>query len=337
MPDFIESFAIYTWLDQLNTEQIILIVMVPFFLLGFATEWLVYRYKSGNWGAQAKGPFHLKETFINLMLGAGYYLASGLASFLYLAALIVWLWDYRIFDIPINAFTIAAGFIVQEFFYYLYHFTAHKVRWFWAQHVSHHTGTVMNMTTAARQSILVGVVGTWLFFVPAILIGFSPEIIFGSLAINLAYQWFVHTDAIPKLHPIIEWLMNTPSNHRVHHARNEGYIDKNFGGVLMIFDHLFGTYAPELESKKPEYGIIKQIKSHNWWVLNMHEFIDMLRDTMAPGPIKLRIQHLWRNPNWNRPGHNSIHTWEVEQAEARQGLISESSNPSTAARSDAGA
>ena len=169
----------------------------------------------------------------------------------------------------------------------------------------------MNMSTAARQSILNGIVGTWMFYVPAVLIGFSPELMLGLLGANLAFQWFVHTEAIPKLHPWIEWWINTPSNHRVHHGRNLQYVDKNYGGVIMLYDHLFGTYEPEQE--KVEYGTPRQIKSHNWLVLNLHEFVDMLRDVMAPGPLAQRLKHLWKPPTWQREGHEPIHTWTVER------------------------
>ncbi|MHC4894622.1 MAG: sterol desaturase family protein, partial [Planctomycetota bacterium] len=174
-----------------------------------------------------------------------------------------------------------------------------------------HTGEVMNLSTAARQSVLNHVVGIWIFHVPPVLLGFTPDLILGLLGANLAFQWFVHTESVPKLHPWIEWFFNTPSNHRVHHGRNARYIDKNYGGVIMVFDHLFGTYEPETE--QVVYGIPRQIKSHRFWVLNLHEFVDMWRDVFAPGPWMLRLQHFWRAPGWERPGHEPIHTWTVER------------------------
>ena len=292
-------------------SELILILMLPLFVSAFLLEWIHVRYRSGNWNIARNQTFWLREVAANYALGFGFYISSALMNVSYLLALWALLWEHRLFTIPVNVFTVIAAFFVQELCYYWYHRTAHRVRWFWAQHVSHHTGEIMNMSTAARQSILNGIIGTWIFFVPAVLLGFSPDLILGLLAANLAYQWFVHTESIGKFHPAIEWLFNTPSNHRVHHGRNTQYIDKNYGGVVMLFDHLFGTYEPEQE--KVLYGTPQQIKSHNWFVLNLHELVDMMRDVMAPGPVLERLKHLWKPPGWVREGHEPIHTWTVER------------------------
>ena len=292
-------------------NEMILIPMIPVFVSGFLFEWLYSYRKTGDAGLGQGKPFWLREVLANFSLGAGYYVSGALMNLLFVAALFSVVWEHRLFTIPLNLATVILAFFAQEFCYYWYHRSAHRIRWFWTQHVSHHTGEIMNMSTAARQSILNGIVGTWMFYVPAVLIGFSPELMLGLLGANLAFQWFVHTEAIPKLHPWIEWWINTPSNHRVHHGRNLQYVDKNYGGVIMLYDHLFGTYEPEHE--KVEYGTPRQIKSHNWLVLNLHEFVDMLRDVMAPGPLAQRLKHLWKPPTWQREGHEPIHTWTVER------------------------
>lgn len=290
-------------------NELIMIPMVPFFFMAFLFEWAHTRHRSGHWRTGKNENFWLREVITNYTLGLGYYIANALTNLVYLAALWAALWEYRLFNIPVNLVTVVLAFFVQEFCYYWFHRTAHRVRWFWAQHVPHHSGEIMNMSTAARQSILGGVVGTWIFYVPAILVGFSPDLILGLLGANLAYQWFIHTESV--FHPVIECLFNTPSNHRVHHGRNSQYIDKNFGGATMLFDHLFGTYAHE--SEKVVYGIPRQIKSHNWFVLNVHELVDMMRDVIAPGPISQRLKHLWKPPGWVRDDHKPIHTWTVER------------------------
>ncbi|HEX4878317.1 MAG TPA: sterol desaturase family protein [Limnobacter sp.] len=296
---------------QPTLNELVLIPMVPVFVMAFVSEWVYARVRSGQWMMGQHQPFWLREVVTNFTLGMGYYIANALMNLIYLAAVWAALWEHRLFDIPLNAFTLLAAFFVQEFCYYWYHRTAHRVRWFWAQHVPHHTGEIMNMSTAARQSILTGVIGTWMFYVPAILLGFSPDLILGLLGANLAYQWFIHTESVKKFHPAIEWLFNTPSNHRVHHGRNPMYIDKNYGGVTMLFDHLFGTY--QSENEKVVYGIPLQIKSHNCLVLNLHELVDMVRDVMAPGPLFERLKHVWKPPGWVREGHAPIHTWTVER------------------------
>ena len=301
------------WLGYTPTlNEMILIPMVPVFAGSFLLEWFTVRRRTGSWSAGRGERFYWRETLANFSLGAGYYVSGALMNLLFVAAAFTVAWEYRFFTVPVNAWTVVLAFFVQEFCYYVFHRTSHRVRWFWCQHVSHHTGVVMNMSTAARQSILNGVVGTWLFYLPAVLLGFSPEIILGLLAANLSFQWFVHTESVGKLHPWLEWWFNTPSNHRVHHGRNPKYIDKNYGGVIMLYDHLFGTYQAEQEAV--EYGIVRQIKSHNWFVLNMHEMVDMFRDIMAPGPVSERLKHLWKPPEWNRAGHAAIHTWPVEEA-----------------------
>jgi hypothetical protein len=131
------------------------------------------------------------------------------------------------------------------------------------------------------------------------------------LAVDLAYQYFVHTESIDKLPAWYEYIFDTPSNHRVHHGRNPQYIDKNYGGVLIIFDRLFGTYQKEEEAV--EYGIVRQVKSYNFLVLNVHEFVDLWRDVLASdGPLWQRLKHLWKPPEWEREGHAPIHTWTTD-------------------------
>lgn len=296
--------------------QIVLIIALPTFLLGLGLEWAWVRHRSGSWQTARPGQrFYWKEVMANFALGQGYYLFEFLMHLVVLGAFTALIWDHRLFTVPINAWTLPLIFLVEELCYYVYHRSAHRVRWFWTQHVSHHTGEVMNMSTAGRQSILNGVVGVWAFFISPVLLGIHPAVIAAMLGLNLAYQWFVHTETVPKLHPVLEWLLNTPSNHRVHHGRNAQYVDRNYGGVLMIYDHLFGSYEPEGEPV--EYGTPRQIKSYNWVVLNLHEFVDMWRDALAPGPLRQRLKHFIKPPDWERPGHAPIHTWTVERENDR--------------------
>jgi hypothetical protein len=115
------------------------------------------------------------------------------------------------------------------------------------------------------------------------------------------YQFFVHTTLVGRLPAWIEYLFNTPSHHRVHHGRNPEYIDRNYGGTLIIWDRLFGTFVPESAGNPPEYGITRQIHSNNLIVLWTHEYVDMFRDMARPGSLLSRLQHLWNPPEWQRP------------------------------------
>lgn len=296
--------------SDVDWKQVFLIGMTPIFLLAFMIEFMLEKHRGH--GAQ----FSWKEIFANLALGGSYQIVEALMWLLATGALFGWVYQQRVFDIPVNGWTILPIFVAMEFCYYWFHRASHRVRWFWAAHVPHHSGEVMNFTTAMRQSVLNAFVGTFIFFLPLVWLGVPPAVLMFCLAVDLAYQYFVHTEAIGRLPKWYEYVFNTPSNHRVHHGRNPQYIDKNYGGVLIIFDHWFGTYAEEVETV--EYGITEQIRSYNFLVLNVHEMVDMLRDVCAPGPLWQRVQHLWMPPDWQRKGHRPIRTWPTQQCAAAE-------------------
>jgi len=215
-----------------------------------------------------------------------------------------WVHQFRLMDIAITPLSFVLLFVLVDFLFYVYHVyhvTAHKVRWFWATHVVHHASKHMNFTTAGRQSTLYAFSGLFAFFLPAVVLGFEPAWVLFALATNLSYQWFIHTQWIKKLPRPIEFIFNTPSHHRVHHGRNPEYIDRNFGGTFIIWDRLFGTFVEEREDLPPEYGITRQIHSYNPITLTLHEFIALFRDMAKPGPLWLRLKHLWATPERERP------------------------------------
>jgi sterol desaturase/sphingolipid hydroxylase (fatty acid hydroxylase superfamily) len=286
---------------DVDWKQVFLVGMSPIFLVTFMIEWSVEKRRGR--GSQ----FYWKEILANLSLGACYQIAEALMWIVFTGAVFLWVYSHRLFDIPVNGWTVIPIFVLVEFCYYWFHRSSHRIRWFWTAHVPHHSGEVMNFTTAMRQSLLNAFVGIFVFYLPPVWLGVPPAVVMFMLAVDLAYQYFVHTEAIGKLPAWYEYLFDTPSNHRVHHGRNPQYIDKNYGGVLIIFDRLFGTYEPEVE--EVEYGIVRQVKSYNFLVLNVHEFVDMIRDVLAPGPLWERLKHLWKPPEWERAGHAPIHTW----------------------------
>jgi sterol desaturase/sphingolipid hydroxylase (fatty acid hydroxylase superfamily) len=310
MTDMIE--AVHAWLtgllgNDVDWKQVLLAGMSPIFLLAFVVEFSAARKKG------RREQFHWKEIVANLALGTAYQIAEGAAWLLAVGSLFGWVYQHRLFDIPVNGWTILPIFVMVELCYYCFHRSSHRVRWWWAAHVPHHSGETMNFTTAMRQSVLNVFVGIFIFYLPPVLLGVPPAVVMFLLAVDLVYQYFVHTEAIGKLPAWYEYFFDTPSNHRVHHGRNAQYIDKNYGGVLIIFDRLFGTYAPEVE--KVDYGIPRQIRSYNFLILNVHEMVDMWRDVLAPGPLWQRLKHLWMPPDWQRPGHAPVHTWTVERPE----------------------
>jgi sterol desaturase/sphingolipid hydroxylase (fatty acid hydroxylase superfamily) len=201
-------------------------------------------------------------------------------------------------------------FVAEDFCYYWYHRIHHESRFFWASHVVHHSSQHYNLSTALRQPWAVPT--WWPFWAPLALLGFHPAMIVIQQSLNLLYQYWIHTEAIGKLPRPLEWLFNTPSHHRVHHAANPQYLDKNYAGTLMIWDRLFGTFAPEEE--KPVYGLTKNIGTHNPLRIFVHEYVAIFKDALKPGPWKHRLGYVFRNPAW-RPAPEPPPS--VESVEAR--------------------
>ena len=199
-----------------------------------------------------------------------------------IAKLYLAMFGWKLFDIEMGPLSFIALMVAQDFCYYWFHRAAHRIRWCWASHVTHHSSERLNLSTAFRQSITYPVSGMWLFWLPLALMGFSPTHIVLVVAINLAFQFFVHTQAVGRL-GWLEYVFNTPSHHRVHHASNGRYIDRNYAGVLIVWDKLFGSFVEEDPAVPCEYGIVKPVRTHNPLTLTFHEWRDMLRDATRRG------------------------------------------------------
>ena len=190
-----------------------------------------------------------------------------------------------------------ALFIAQDLLYYAFHRASHRVRWLWAAHVVHHSSERLNLSTAFRQSLMYPVAGMWMFWIPLALLGFTPEQVVAIVLVNLAFQFFVHTQTIGKL-GWLEYVLNTPSMHRVHHARNARYIDRNFAGVLAIWDRMFGSYVEEDAREAPDYGIVKPLASCNPLKATFHEWLAMARDFARMSGWRSRAAALFAPPDW---------------------------------------
>ena len=152
-------------------------------------------------------------------------------------------YQHRLFDFSSTSAPALLGlFLGSEFLYYWQHRASHRIRWMWATHRVHHSPTQFNLTAAIRLGWTGNISGNFLFFLPLVWIGFHPFAVVAMLGVNLTYQFFIHTEFAPRLGPL-EFVLNTPAHHRVHHASNEPCLDKNYGGILIIFDRLFGTFA----------------------------------------------------------------------------------------------
>jgi sterol desaturase/sphingolipid hydroxylase (fatty acid hydroxylase superfamily) len=192
-------------------------------------------------------------------------------------------------------------FVALEFAYYWWHRTSHRSRWFWSHHAVHHSANELNLSAAYRLGWTSRLMATYVIFSPLAVLGFEPQAIFGAYSLNLTYQFWVHTEWIPKLGPL-EWLLNTPSAHRVHHASNLEYLDANYGGVLIVFDRLFGTYQPERQSVPIRYGLVHPLQSYNPLLIAFHQFIPLFRDLRSARSVRAVFGYLFAPPGWRPDG-----------------------------------
>ena len=188
------------------------------------------------------------------------------------------------------------AFLFYDLCYYWMHRMSHEVKVLWASHVVHHQGEEFNLSTALRQTSS-GWLWKWVFYIPMFMVGIPGEVFFTVAAINLLYQFWVHTEHIKTLGPL-ELIFITPSNHRIHHAQNPEYIDANYGGVFIIWDRIFGTYIPERGDLKPIYGTVKPLRSWNPIWSNLEIYHQMIRDTIHTKTLKNKIKVWFSSTRW---------------------------------------
>ena len=195
-----------------------------------------------------------------LGVAIGHAITEGLSRIV-IVGVYFWVWSVTPLHLPLGDWrTWAVGFLAVEFFYYWFHRWSHEIRWLWASHSVHHSATELTLPSALRLPWTHLISGGWLIYIPLVALGFHPVLVLVILAVDLFYQFFLHTEAVPKLGPI-EWVMNTPSHHRVHHGVNDIYIDKNYGGMVIFYDRLFGTFQAEMKDEK-----------NSLWSSARHEF-----------------------------------------------------------------
>ncbi len=192
-------------------------------------------------------------------------------------------------------------FFLDDFSYYWFHRSNHEVRLLWAGHVNHHSSRHFNFGTAVRQGVGERL-HKFLFWLWLPLLGFDPGMIIVMISLSLFYQFWIHTRAVNKLHPWFEAVFNTPSHHRVHHASNIRYLDRNHGGVLIIWDKLFGTFSAEREDEPVVYGLTKNIESDTIAVVALHEYVAIGRDLKRARRWGDRLRYLLLAPGWSHDG-----------------------------------
>lgn len=192
-------------------------------------------------------------------------------------------------------------FFLDDLTYYAFHRANHEVRLMWAGHVSHHNSQYYNYGTALRQGVGERVI-KYLFWCPLALIGFDPVMIVTMMSVSLIYQFWLHTETVDRMPSWFEWFFNTPSHHRVHHASNVRYLDRNHAGVLIIWDRIFGTFSPEVPEAPARYGLTRNINSFNPLKVSFGEYADIVRDIRRGSGWRDTLGYLFLAPGWSHDG-----------------------------------
>ena len=267
---------------------------IPFFVAAIALELVVL--------ARARTPvrgYRTRDTLASLSMG-GLSLLVGLGLAALSVPIALFAWHHRLFDLGTGAVAWAVALVAWDLAYYWNHRAGHRVRLLWANHVQHHSSRRYNLSTALRQPVTS--VNELLFFPTLCLLGLQPWLVFAAGGINLLYQFWIHTEAVDRLPRPFEYVLNTPSHHRVHHGSNPRYLDRNYGGILIVWDRLFGTFEPESAGEPVVYGLTKDISTYNPLRIATHEYAALVRDVAATRGLWRRAGRLVRPPGWAPAG-----------------------------------
>ncbi|TGM48018.1 sterol desaturase family protein [Leptospira biflexa] len=274
--------------ENFRAPQIVTFAIPVFFLLIGIEVYIGYR--------RNKDLYRLNDSIADLSTGiisqiwGLFQKGVGLYAYFYIYE------HFRFFEFAMtNPWAWVLCIVGQDFCYYWSHRLAHEVNFLWAGHVIHHHSEEYNLVVALRQTGLGGLV-SWIFYVPLALFGFHPWMYLASGQINLIYQFWVHTKAVGKIGKIGEYLLSTPSHHRVHHAINPIYIDKNHGGIFIIFDRMFGTFREETEPCV--YGTVKPLRSFNPVYANFHYYWELLKQAFQAEYFWDKILVFFKPPGW---------------------------------------
>lgn len=266
---------------------------IPFFVVTVVLEViLTVKVKSEE--------YNFKDAGTSISMGLGNVFLGLITKGIVLGSFILVYNTYHLFDIPFVWWAWILILFADDFCYYWFHRISHESRIFWASHVVHHSSKKYNLSTALRQTWSGGFY-TFVFWLPLVFIGFHPIMVMTQMSISLIYQYWIHTELIDKLPKWFEAIFNTPSHHRVHHATNPQYLDRNHAGIFIIWDKLFGTFEPEVE--KPTYGLVKNIETHNLFKIAFVEWVQLIKDVMSSKTtIKNKLKYLIKPPGWKHDG-----------------------------------
>jgi len=270
---------------------------VPFFLLALVLELLVNAWRG-------YGYYRANDAINSLSAGI---LSTTIGYFTKLLPLVIWGWvlqRHALIDMPLEWFDLSArgialwvlAALAWDFCYYWHHRFSHEISVLWAAHAVHHQSEDYNLSTALRQTST-GFLFGWIFYTPMFLAGFPLEVVVTVNAINLIYQFWVHTQVVRRLGPL-DRILVTPSNHRVHHAQNERYIDKNYGGMLILWDRFFGTFQDELDNDPVVFGVRKPLANWNPFWANLQVYDYLLFDARHARRWRDKLGVWFRRTGW---------------------------------------
>ncbi|WP_328363025.1 sterol desaturase family protein [Mycobacterium sp. NBC_00419] len=273
---------------------------IPFFLVLLTVEWTAARKlerleNTGETGRPGTGAYLTRDAWTSISMGLVSVATMGAWKFLALlgyAALYAYVAPWHLS--PSKWYTWVIAIVGVDVLYYAYHRIAHRVRLIWATHQAHHSSIYYNFATALRQKWNNS--GEIIMWIPLPLLGVPPWMVFTGFSISLIYQFWIHTERIGTLPRPIEFVFNTPSHHRVHHGMDPEYLDKNYGGILIIWDRLFGTF--KAETFRPHYGLTKPVNTFNLWTLQTREYVAIAHDVRSANRWRDRLGYVFGPPGW---------------------------------------
>ncbi len=283
----------YLSFDQLlgRGANSVILIFLPLFLIMTALEAVIILHRQGTYPWQNAG--------VSFLMTIGHFISQAATHGLIFGIIAAFVYKIRLTTIPVsfhNWVSLIVLFLLVDLGFYVEHRCSHRIRLLWASHCVHHSSEKMQATTAFRLSWTPILSGVFLFYLPIVWIGYDPVWVYGMVSISLSYQFFVHTELVPRV-GWLEWLINTPSAHRVHHASNPEYLDKNYGGVLLIWDHLFSSYQAELPDVKIRYGLAHPRSApNNPFIVAYEELWLTLKAAFRAESMRAGLARLWGPP-----------------------------------------
>ncbi|WP_409429321.1 sterol desaturase family protein [Mycobacterium sp. SMC-11] len=272
------------------------IFAVPFFLLLLSLEWFAARKLEQLESERVPvGAYRTEDAWASISMGLVSMATTAAWKFIALlgyAAIYSYVAPWQLS--PTRWYTWVIALVGVDLLYYTYHRIAHRIRLIWATHQAHHSSRYFNFATALRQKWNNS--GEILMWIPLPLLGIPPWMVFASFSVSLVYQFWVHTERIDKLPRAVEFVFNTPSHHRVHHGMDPEYLDRNYGGILIIWDRMFGSFAPE--RFRPHYGLTKPVDTFNIVTLQFHEYASIIADVRSATRWRDRLGYIFGPPGW---------------------------------------